>query len=68
MFAVEVRTESGWTKESGDYFLQPTTAIAAARGRHTKDGVIRRVVTWPEGREVWVTGTVAKRKHEPAEV
>jgi hypothetical protein len=69
VFTVEWLVDSAWVLEGGDYYMRTDGAggaIAAARRGHTKDGIVRRVVTYPGGVEVWTLETPAKRKQRTA--
>lgn len=65
MFVIEVMKAGAWTLEKGDYFMRADGvggAVATARARYTKDGTPRRVMSWPEGNEIWTFETPKKRK------
>jgi hypothetical protein len=64
MFTVEWLVDAEWKLEQGEYFLQDGPARAAAKRGFTKDGIARRVVTYPDGREVWTTAMPPKRKQK----
>jgi hypothetical protein len=56
MFVIEVQQHGVWVLERGDYFTHDGPAITEAKRRQAKDGVERRVMTWPgPAREVWPT-------------
>jgi hypothetical protein len=68
VFIIEILAAEAWALESGDYFLRTDGAggaIATARGRHTRDGTPRRVMSWPEGQEVWTLDTPRNRNQKP---
>ena len=65
MFIIEWMKDGAWVPEKGDYFMRADGtggAIATARARYTKDGVPRRVCSWPEVVEIWTFETPRKRK------
>lgn len=68
MFTVEWLIGDEWKIAGGDYFLRTDGAggaIAAANRGYTKDGIPRRVVTYPGGLETWRVGDAKPRKQKP---
>lgn len=56
MFVIEILHDGAWEMERGDYYTDDGAAITEAKRRAKADDVqTRRVVTWPDPREVWST-------------
>ena len=67
VFVVQLLEAAEWKQDGGDYYLQTGGAggaIAAARRDYTKDGTPRRVVSWPEGKEVWRFDAAPTRRQQ----